>query len=76
MTKFTKTFVQFVIIKSNCMKTLLVPLALCCSLNAVAQLRMPADGGSSKANVGEQIGITDVTINYGRPGVKGREGKV
>ncbi|HJS56330.1 MAG TPA: DUF2911 domain-containing protein [Chitinophagaceae bacterium] len=33
-------------------------------------------GGNKKAMVGEQIGLTKVVINYDRPGVKGREGKV
>ncbi|MBA3682357.1 MAG: DUF2911 domain-containing protein [Bacteroidetes bacterium] len=33
-------------------------------------------GGNKKAITAEQIGITDVTINYDRPGVKGREGKI
>lgn len=33
-------------------------------------------GGNKKAFVGEMIGLTDVTINYDRPGVKGREGKI
>lgn len=41
-----------------------------------AQLTVPPDGGNKKAMVGERIGITDVTIHYDRPGVKGREGKV
>jgi tetratricopeptide (TPR) repeat protein len=41
-----------------------------------SQLTMPADGGNKKAFVGERIGITDVTIHYDRPGVKGREGKI
>lgn len=35
-----------------------------------------ADGGNKKASVSERIGITDVTINYDRPAVKGREGKI
>lgn len=34
------------------------------------------DGGNKKAIVGQRIGITDVTIRYDRPGVKGREGKI
>jgi tetratricopeptide (TPR) repeat protein len=34
------------------------------------------DGGNKKASVSERIGITDVTINYDRPAVKGREGKI
>jgi tetratricopeptide (TPR) repeat protein len=33
-------------------------------------------GGNKKAAVSEQIGLTKVTINYDRPGVKGREGKI
>ena len=33
-------------------------------------------GGNKKAVVGEQVGLTKVVINYDRPGVKGREGKI
>ncbi len=33
-------------------------------------------GGNKKASVSERIGLTDVTIRYDRPGVKGREGKI
>jgi len=33
-------------------------------------------GGNKKAMVGERIGLTGVVINYDRPGVKGREGKI
>ncbi len=33
-------------------------------------------GGNKKASVIERIGLTDVTIHYDRPGVKGREGKI
>jgi tetratricopeptide (TPR) repeat protein len=33
-------------------------------------------GGNKKAAVSERIGITDITITYDRPGVKGREGKI
>jgi hypothetical protein len=40
------------------------------------KLTMPPDGGNKKASVSERIGITDVTIHYDRPGVKGREGKI
>ncbi len=58
-------------------KTLLI-----CFLSAAltgtgfSQLTAPPDGGNKKAVVGERIGITDVTIHYDRPGVKGREGKI
>jgi tetratricopeptide (TPR) repeat protein len=33
-------------------------------------------GGNKKASVTERIGLTDVTIHYDRPAVKGREGKI
>ncbi|MFX8774277.1 DUF2911 domain-containing protein, partial [Acinetobacter baumannii] len=33
-------------------------------------------GGNKKAAVKERIGITDVTINYDRPRVNHREGKI
>lgn len=33
-------------------------------------------GGNKKASVSEQIGLTQVSVHYDRPGVKGREGKV
>lgn len=33
-------------------------------------------GGNKKSVVGEQIGLTKVLINYDRPGVKDREGKI
>jgi tetratricopeptide (TPR) repeat protein len=49
---------------------------LCLSLSIAAQLTTSADGGNKKASVSEQIGITDVTIHYDRPAVKGREGKI
>ena len=39
-------------------------------------LTTPPSGGNKKALVGERIGITDVTITYDRPGVKGREGHI
>ena len=51
-------------------------LAVICNIAANAQLLTPADGGSSKAMVSEWIGLTQVTINYGRPAVNGREGKI
>ena len=44
---------------------------------AISQsLTIPPNGGNKKALVTERIGITDVTIHYDRPGVKGREGKI
>jgi hypothetical protein len=46
------------------------------TLTGVAQLTTLPNGGNKKATVGERIGLTDVTIHYDRPGVKGREGKI
>lgn len=43
---------------------------------ANAQLTTEPGGGNKKAVVGERIGITDITIHYDRPGVKGREGQI
>lgn len=41
-----------------------------------AQLTTLPDGGNNRAAVSESVGITNVTIKYSRPGVKGREGQV
>ncbi|HEX2606569.1 MAG TPA: DUF2911 domain-containing protein [Flavisolibacter sp.] len=48
------------------------------SLHSFAQITLTGlpSGGNKKAVVGERIGLTDVTIHYDRPGVKGREGKI
>lgn len=47
------------------------------SLAAQAQyLTTPADGGNKKASVSEYIGLTNVRIQYDRPAVKGRDGKI
>ncbi|MBA2612028.1 MAG: DUF2911 domain-containing protein [Bacteroidetes bacterium] len=47
------------------------------SIFSTAQvLKSMPPGGNKKAITVEQIGITDVTIKYDRPGVKGREGKI
>ena len=58
-------------------KIYLFVLWLSCMLTTTAQnLTVPPKGGNRKASVSERIGITDVTIHYDRPGVKGREGKI
>jgi len=41
-----------------------------------AQLLTPPQGGSMRASVTEWVGLTQVTINYGRPAVNGRDGKI
>lgn len=42
-----------------------------CAVSSTAQLRTPRP--SQKASVMQTIGITDITITYNRPGVKGRK---
>src|SRR5450631_869969 len=57
-----------------CLMAALLPIIL---FNSVfAQLTTLPSGGNKKASVSERIGITDVTIHYDRPGVKGREGQI
>jgi hypothetical protein len=40
------------------------------------QLTTLPNGGNKKASLSERIGLTDVTIHYDRPGVKGRDGQI
>ena len=54
----------------------LILILILASLFSNSQVKTPAVGGNKKASVSEQIGITDITINYDRPAVKGREGKI
>ena len=55
-----------------------VVAVLCLGANSrsFAQLTTLPDGGNKKASVSERIGLTDVTIDYDRPAVKGREGQI
>jgi tetratricopeptide (TPR) repeat protein len=46
------------------------------SFAQVNPLTIEPDGGNKKASVSEQIGIVKISIDYNRPGVKGREGKI
>jgi hypothetical protein len=56
---------------------LAIPFCFCLLFGTQAQLLTTTpDGGNKKASVSERIGITDITIHYDRPGVKGREGKI
>lgn len=58
-------------------KILLTFFGFVIALSASAQILTSIQGGgSTKASVSERIGITDVSIRYDRPGVKGREGKI
>jgi hypothetical protein len=59
------------------MKRIVIILGIiCATITAQAQLVTPPEGGSAKAMVYERIGLTDVTIDYSRPAVKGREGRI
>ena len=53
-------------------------LAIVYTTSSIAQipLTVSPSGGNKKAAVSERIGLTDVSITYDRPGVKGREGKI
>jgi tetratricopeptide (TPR) repeat protein len=46
-----------------------------CASAQITLTQLPS-GGNKKAFVGERIGLTDVSIHYDRPAVKGREGKI
>ncbi|HVT03323.1 MAG TPA: DUF2911 domain-containing protein [Thermoanaerobaculia bacterium] len=50
--------------------TALTVIALCSALPALAELKLPRV--SQRATVSQTIGLTEVTIVYSRPGVKGR----
>ncbi len=54
-------------------KILILLTALSLQTSLHAQLTVPPNGGNKKAMVSERIGITDVTIHYDRPGVKGEK---
>lgn len=52
-------------------------LAALCQAPAFAQsLTMPPSGGNQKSAISQRIGITDITITWDAPGVRGREGKI
>src|SRR5476649_2684398 len=59
---------------NSCLVIIAFQLAFACT--ARAQLTSLPRGGNRRAIVSEQIGITDVTIHYSRPGVNHREGHI
>jgi tetratricopeptide (TPR) repeat protein len=61
-----KSIIASILCFSFCISTLIAQIPL----------TVAPSGGNKKAVVGEQIGLTKVLINYDRPGVKGREGKI
>src|ERR1700761_2649679 len=56
--------------------TLTAAMGLALAGTSRAQLTALPDAGNRRAAVSEGIGITDVTIHYNRPHVKGREGQI
>ena len=59
------------------MRKLIFPILLTAFLqNASAQMDLPPSGGNPKAMISEQVGITSITLNYSRPDVNKREGKI
>ncbi len=57
-------------LKLTCISFFAVLFILCFTVSALAQVSLPRP--SQKASVMQTIGVTDVTITYSRPGVKGR----
>ena len=55
--------------------TLLIGFITAGSFAQITLTQLPS-GGNKKAFVGERVGLTDITIHYDRPAVKGREGKI
>ncbi len=60
----------------KCKKIMLLLFLFSVNICFAQNLTITPDGGNKKASVTERIGITDVTIHYDRPAVKGREGKI
>ncbi|MEP7277504.1 MAG: DUF2911 domain-containing protein [Bacteroidota bacterium] len=58
------------------LKLVFTCLMITACLHLQAQLTTLASGGNKKAAVSERVGLTDITIHYDRPGVKGREGQI
>jgi hypothetical protein len=54
----------------------LLSAILLLNINSFAQLDLPPSGGNVRAKITEEVGITDITVAYGRPDVNGREGKI
>ncbi|HLG40280.1 MAG TPA: DUF2911 domain-containing protein [Chitinophagaceae bacterium] len=47
-----------------------------CFQATFAQMDIPPSGGNPRAMISEEVGITSITIKYGRPDVNKREGKI
>lgn len=58
-------------LKRSSVSVFAVLFILCFAVSAFAQIEVPRP--SQKASVMQRIGVTDITITYSRPGVKGRQ---
>jgi tetratricopeptide (TPR) repeat protein len=63
--------------KRLCLMITNFAIMLAVSVPVTAQLLALPDGGVNfKSSAGRRIGVTDITIHWNAPGVKGREGKI
>jgi len=58
-------------LKRSSVSMFAVLFVLCCGISVLAQVDTPRP--SQKASVMQRVGVTDITITYSRPGVKGRK---
>lgn len=58
-------------LKRSSVSLFAVLFILCSGVSALAQVDVPRP--SQKASVMQRVGVTDITITYSRPGVKGRK---
>ncbi|RZJ30383.1 MAG: DUF2911 domain-containing protein [Flavobacterium sp.] len=58
------------------MKKITALFLLCSAISWAQALTVGNEGNNKRASVSEQIGLAKITIDYHRPGVKGREGKI
>ena len=58
-------------LKCSSVSLFAVLFVLCSGVSALAQVDVPRP--SQKASVMQRVGVTDITITYSRPGVKGRK---
>ena len=57
-------------------KNILSIVIMLTAIVVTAQMDIPPVGFNPRATISEEVGITSISINYSRAGVKGREGKI
>jgi hypothetical protein len=70
--KFNRRSAEMISLKRLSHLTFAILFALTCATYAWAQQLVKTPRPSQKASVMQTIGVTDITITYSRPGVKGR----